>query len=223
MPELTMKSRAEFLSAMKDVLFATGKPESYRKVADWATAHGNAELSSAALEAAGDVDEAEADFNRMCIGPYRLSVPPYESVWRASGRMLNNRFSAAVEHSYAELGLTVSRSLNEPCDFFAYEIEFMYCAAALAASNEDAGETENAAALVEMFNRFWAEHLGHWAVKFLSALEDDARHPFWRAWAHELNARLSDFTVGIALSNHMTGVEAIVAPPASKTEKKDSK
>lgn len=34
MPELTMKSRAEFLSAMKDVLFATGKPESYRKVAD---------------------------------------------------------------------------------------------------------------------------------------------------------------------------------------------
>ena len=60
-------------------------------------------------------------------------------------------------------------------------------------------------------------------MKFLSALEADARHPFWRAWAHELNARLSDFTVGIALSNHMTGVEAIVAPPASQTEKKDSK
>lgn len=223
MPELTMKSRAETLSAMKDVLFATGRPESYRKVADWAAANGIDELKNSALEAAGDVDEAEADFNRMCIGPYRLSVPPYESVWRAAGRMLNNRFSAAVEHSYAELGLTVSRSLNEPCDFFAYEIEFMYCAAALSAANSDAGKAEDAATLAEMFNRFWAEHLGHWAPEFLSALEADARHPFWRAWAHELNARLADFTAGIALSNHMTGVEAVVAPPRSKTEKKDSK
>ncbi len=218
----TLDSRAEALAAFKDVLFFTGKPESYEKLADWARRQGRTELELRARQAAGDVDECEADFNRMCIGPYRLTVPPYESVWRTSGRVLNNRYSAAVEHSYAELGLAVGKSLNEPCDFFAYELEFLYCAAALAQANEAQGKCDEAKALNEMFDRFWAEHLGHWAPAFLEALQADARHDFWRVWARELAAALTGITARVALSNHMTGMQAPVAAPASRKQTKDS-
>ena len=159
----------------------------------------------------------------MCIGPYRLTVPPYESVWRTGRRVLNNRFSAAVQYSYEEIGLAVG-DMNEPVDFFGYELEFCYATHALASAYEKEGKTQEAELLREAASRFWAEHLGHWAGKFLEAMQQDARHPFWRAWAQTLSELLTVQHKDIALSNTMSGEEttAVVQPPRSLHGTKDS-
>lgn len=216
-----MNSYAAMLKAFKAPLFQAGQQSAYEEVRAWAQAHGQSALSSAAVLAAGDVDEAEADFNRMCIGPYRLTVPPYESVWRSPNRALNDCHTAAVAYSYAELGLTVGRNLNEPADFIAYELEFLFCAASLSAEAADKGEAEPAQVYAEIAERFWAEHLGHWAESFLSAMAKDSRHKFWTAWAQTLLAQLNEFNAEIELSKFMTGLQtSVVVPPESHTEKR---
>lgn len=212
---------ADMLFAFKEVMFHAGKASAYEQIAGWAERSGKQRLAELAKDAAGRLDDVEADFNRMCIGPYRLTVPPYESVWRSNERIMNNIYSAAVEHSYAELGLAVGQAMNEPCDFFAYELEFMYCAAALFSQNKAAGNNENCEVLEEMMWRFWAEHLGHWAGKFLEAFAKDSREEFWREWAVELKSELERYTNHVQLSNFMTGTEQVVEFSKRKSEKRN--
>ena len=114
--------------------------------------------------------------------------------------------------------------MNEPVDFFGYELEFCYATHALASAYEKEGKTQEAELLREAASRFWAEHLGHWAGKFLEAMQQDARHPFWRAWAQTLSELLTVQHKDIALSNTMSGEEttAVVQPPRSLHGTKDS-
>lgn len=96
-----MLEAAQSLHAFKETFFQPGSPAALESLSRWARSAGHPMLA------------AEAEFNRMCIGPYRLTVPPYESVWRSHGRVLNNRYSAAVEYAFSEVGLTSHGKLNE--------------------------------------------------------------------------------------------------------------
>ncbi len=209
---------------LKEPLFHPGKPAVYEALSSWAGTSGLDDFARACSEALRDTDEAEADFNRMCIGPYKLTVPPYESVWRTGRRVLNNRYTAAVGYSYEEVGLAVG-DMNEPVDFFGYELEFCYAALACGQAYEKQGKSEEASMLYEAEKRFWAEHFGHWAPKFLQAMAADARHPFWRLWAQTLAGLLEAHHADIALSNTMSGEEttAVVQPPRPLNGTKDSK
>lgn len=91
-----MLEAAQSLHAFKETFFQPGSPAALESLSRWARSAGHPMLAAEAEMAARDTDAAEAEFNRMCIGPYRLTVPPYESVWRSHGRVLNNRYSAAV-------------------------------------------------------------------------------------------------------------------------------
>lgn len=212
------------LKLLKEPVFHPGTSSVYEQLGIWAQKHDLKELSEACALAMNDTDEVEADFNRMCIGPYRLTVPPYESVWRAGKRVLNNRFSAAVQFSYEEVGLTVG-DMNEPVDFFGYELEFCYCTLAFAEVHAKEGRKEQADFLRQAHSRFWAEHFGHWADQFLQAMQQDAKHPFWQAWARTLSELLLLQNKDIALRNTMSGTEStnVVQPPRSLNGTKDSK
>lgn len=223
---MTVSQIDSFVSALKlfkEPVFHPAKASVYEELGIWAQKYDRQDLALACAQAASDTDEAEAEFNRMCIGPYRLTVPPYESVWRTGRRVLNNRFSAAVQYSYEEIGLAVG-DMNEPVDFFGYELEFCYATHAFASAYEKEGKTQEAELLREAASRFWAEHLGHWAGKFLEAMQQDARHPFWRAWTQALSELLTVQHKDIALSNTMSGEEttAVVQPPRSLHGTKDS-
>lgn len=211
----------ETLRVFKEPLFHAGTPACYHAIALWAADNNQSDLARLAKDAVERIDETESDFNRMCIGPYRLSVPPYESVWRSGGRVLNNRYSAAVAHSYAELGLTISGDFREMSDYIGNELEFLFCLAGLAfhARSEDRGDDERE--LTEMYRRFWAEHLGHWVYDFLGAVQADAREAFWREWSRVLAEELGREFFETALSPYMSGTEKPVALPSALKEKKD--
>ena len=210
------------LQALKDVVQLCGRPSAYASLAAWAQAAAHPELARLAEESTHRLEEVEADYNRMCIGPYRLLVPPYESVWRSGGRVLNNRFSAAVEYSYAQAGLASGGALKELPDYFGNEIEFLYCLSALSFHYRNAGDGEAASELEAMFIRFWAEHLGHWAPAFLQAVAENAQEPFWKEWSRVLAQVLEALFQDVPLSETMSGVEEVpVAFPVSRPHTKD--
>lgn len=213
---------ASALLALKDVVQSCGQPQAYAALSSWAASAGYPELAHLSGEAVRRLYEVEADFDRLCIGPYRLVVPPYESVWRSGGRVLNNRFSAAVAHSFAEAGLAAGGKLQELPDYFGNELEFLYCLSALSLHYRKSGDGEAADSLDEMFSRFWAEHLGHWAPDFLEAIAREAEEPLWKEWALVLRRVLGEVFKDTPLSEGMTGLqEAPVAPPAPRQYKKE--
>ncbi|MCI5851805.1 MAG: molecular chaperone TorD family protein [Sutterellaceae bacterium] len=204
-----------FFQVFKDAPLQAGKKETYVALAEWARASGEQLLALSAEEAESDPYRAEADFNRMCIGPGRLTVPPYESVWRTGTRIMNNRFTEAVRHSYAEAGLVVNPGMKEMPDFFGNELEFLYYLTSLLEAHKKLGHEDVCDALEEAADRFWAEHLGHWATKFLAAIEADARATVWKEWARVLSRNLENLFANVPLSSAMTGLESVVAPPAT--------
>ena len=207
----------DFFLAFKEGCQNAGKKETFQRLSSWAQNNGEEALARVAGKFAGSAEAAEVDFNRMCIGPGKLTVPPYESVWRTHTRILNNRYSAAVLHSYAEVGLALDPRFNEMADFFGNELEFLYYLASLLQAHEKAGHTEVCEALAEAANRFWAEHLGHWAHDFLLALAQDAQEAVWKEWARVLDRKLSSLFEGVSLSQDMTGMEKTIAVPSANS------
>lgn len=163
-----MLEAAQSLHAFKETFFQPGSPAALESLSRWARSAGHPMLAAEAEMAARDTDAAEAEFNRMCIGPYRLTVPPYESVWRSHGRVLNNRYSAAVEYAFSEVGLTSHGKLNEMPDFFGNELEFLSCVASMSFQYRQKGDAAAADELEAIFRRFWSQHLGHWGIRFLT-------------------------------------------------------
>ena len=115
----------ELCSVFKKLTFAPGKHETYEAILLWAKKQGEATLVDKLKGFSEKLDDLEADFNRMCIGPYRLTVPPYESVWFGT-RVMNTRRTEVVRWFYAQAGLVSnSQFFNEPADYFGYELEFI--------------------------------------------------------------------------------------------------
>ena len=82
-----MKSNGQrkTLEVFKDLFLKPGLASTYRNLSDWAERSGYPALAKEAADASAAPEETEAEFNRLCIGPYRLVVIPYESAWVTSG------------------------------------------------------------------------------------------------------------------------------------------
>lgn len=211
---------AALCSAFKTVAFAPGKAQTYEALLSWARQNHKVAFADTLSEYAGQLDDLEADYNRMCIGPYRLTVAPYESVWFGT-RVLNTRRTEVVRWFYAQFGLVSNdKGFNEPADYFGYELEFLGYLAVLCKELTRKGETDKATEVIEWLNTFWAEHLGHWYDKYLQAIAADSAVEIIRSWAIVLQTELGKLFSDVALKGMTTGLEEEkVAPP--KSMKKD--
>ena len=114
------------LEVFKDLFLKPGLPSTCSTLQLWAQSSGYPALAEEAKEAALHPEETEAEFNRLCIGPYRLIVVPYESAWVTGSRKLNGPVAEDVANFYAAAGLSSASLLNELPDFFGNELEFLY-------------------------------------------------------------------------------------------------
>lgn len=206
--------------AFKAVTFAPGKASTYEKLLSWAKQNNKGTFVETLSDYAKQLDDLEADYNRMCIGPYRLTVPPYESVWFGT-RVLNTRRTEVVRWFYAQFGLVSNdKEFNEPADYFGYELEFLGYLAVLIQELSRKGDSDRTAEAIDWLNAFWAEHLGHWYDKYLQAIATDSAVEIIRSWAILLQAELSRLFRDVPLKSMTTGLEEEkVAPP--KSMKKD--
>jgi len=179
--------------AFKSMLFAPGTPQAIESLIEVLEARGGeVELVASARAALAAPEQLEFEFNRMCIGPYRLSVPPYESVWRSGAREIWNRFTTEVALHYERIGLVIDDSLREPADFIGNELEFLYCVRALQVQHAE--DPEALSELCAIHDDFLRAHLSQWYGDFCAALVADARLPFWRLYGEALARFLDEQT-----------------------------
>lgn len=213
------RNAAEMLNAFKQVMFAPGKAATWQNLLEWARGHDEAGFAASLAGFELRLDDLEAEFNRLCVGPRRKIVPPYESVWTGA-RELYSRMTVAVAWFYAQAGLvTRQKTFNEPADFFGSELEFLECLLTVAAEAKEPQATDKKE-VMEFSEAFWAEHLGHWAKPFLNAMATNSKEPILSAWAEKLNEQLDSFFGGIALQKPVHGIEQ---PNESIPIYKDSK
>lgn len=205
-------------AAFKDAMLKPNQKQSYLNLREWALSCGRKELADLSLAASEDLIEAEASYNRLCIGPGRLLADPYESIWRSGDRVMNNHFTAAVAYAYAQFGLVPSRQASEMADYFPNELEFLFCLANAEAASRANGDADLADEFAKFHDLFWSQHLGHWAGRFLDRFSKESDSSFWTAFGFELAAFLESQNSHLELSDEMIGVEkgvSVVAFPQS--------
>lgn len=74
---MTSNGQKKMLEVFKDLFLKPGLPSTYSNLQLWAQGRGYPALAEEAKEAVQHPEETEAEFNRLCIGPYRLIVVPY--------------------------------------------------------------------------------------------------------------------------------------------------
>jgi TorA maturation chaperone TorD len=202
------RNAADMLRVFKQVMFAPGKTATWQNLLEWAQSHGETSFAASLETFALRLDDLEAEFNRLCVGPHRKVVPPYESVWTGA-RELYSRMTVSVAWFYAQAGLiTRQKTFNEPADFFGSELEFLECLMTVAAEAPSSPNTD-IKEVIEFSEAFWAEHLGHWAAPFLDAMASNSREHILSAWAEKLNHQLQSCFGNIALQKPVHGIERL--------------
>lgn len=168
------------LRVFKELFLNPGREQTYRDLCDWAKLNGQSRLENLSKESAKEKDETEAEFNRLCIGPYKLVVIPYENAWRGQGKALNGRIAADVADFYASAGLSSNSSLNEYPDFFGNELEFIYFLEALREEESEKGNFKLVKQIDDLQNAFREEHFDFWYRPFLEKLAAETRLEFWK-------------------------------------------
>lgn len=139
-----------------------------------------------------DIMELEFDFNRMCIGPYKLLVMPYESVYRTGSKVMNTDDTVKVADFYQEIGLVIDETFNEPADFIGNELEFLYCVHALADEQRMVDNLEAVNELRALGEEFLRTHLGTWITPYCEGIEKHAQQAFWSEFARDMHSFITE-------------------------------
>lgn len=123
------------------------------------------------------IAEIQEDFRRLFVDPYRLKVPPWESVYRSGKRQVFQEAALEVRRAYLAAGYTFEGMGNVPDDHIALELGFMsaLCQAALAEQTEE-GKRANLSHQVD----FLRKHLLSWVPTFCDELKASASTDFFR-------------------------------------------
>jgi TorA maturation chaperone TorD len=152
----------------------------------------SAELTAALSEAearfslpALDLPVLIPEYHRLFVGPARLPVPPYESVYR-EGWQVFGETTLDVKRRYAEAGYTLDPSFIELPDHVAVELAFMALLAEEEAKAWEAQDTAAASAWLARERTFLDDHLSRWLPAFCDRLLASTETSFYRRLAVEL-------------------------------------
>ncbi len=116
------------------------------------------------------------EYNRLFVGPVPPLAPPYESVYRTADHLVMQSHTLDVRRFYRSEKLSTVRR-SEPDDFIATELEFaLYLLSqAMKVSSQSPIRSEH---YLEVYSRFWEEHLNVWIEPFLKQICRSTSHPW---------------------------------------------
>lgn len=163
----------KFLGGLQQtgVVSATGNqisPISAREIADFVKGKGAEQL----------LLELQKDYTRMCFASKPRLVPLFESVY-LEGKLYQDS-TLQIARLYDEAGLRLTEKFKLPPDHISLELEFMSYLLYQeidARKNEDTELIEEA---VQFRQEVLHKHLGKFASKLLTKMEQGARTPFYR-------------------------------------------
>ncbi len=174
-------------TAFKGLLFAPGCPKALKTLELYLANYQETPTLQILIKESEDKAETlEYEFNRLCVGPYKIPVPPYESVFVSGRRQLLTDETSDVIDAYQEVGLMASPTWGEPADYIGTELEFMSYMESLLLNPKCDGFQKPPAVLRQLADDFLTDHLGKWYQEFTQQIIQHSQHPFWAQYAAAL-------------------------------------
>lgn len=155
------------------------------------------EESSAYLKAADaalpqtTLDELRQDYTELYIGPGRMSVPIWESVYRNEERRLFDQHTLQVRETYARHGMEFTLKNKKPEDHVAIELEFMRVLTERLLKTLDMDDENAEYILLQEQEQFLTGHMLPWFPKFVALTQEHAQTEFYRSLAGVLDGFLA--------------------------------
>jgi TorA maturation chaperone TorD len=129
-------------------------------------------------------EDLQRDYTRLFIGPGKVIVPPWESVYFDDDRLVFQEETLEVREWYRRFGLEAEHLHREPDDHIGLELAFLvYLAQLGTAKLEDGGQQANFEQILQSQKEFLSEHLLRWAPAFCEQVCDEANTLFYRGAA----------------------------------------
>jgi TorA maturation chaperone TorD len=160
----------------EDVPYAASQADTQAGLAllrTWAAAHVGG-VSAATL------DQLEADYNRLFVGPRKLLAAPWESVYIDRERVLFQRVTLEVKGWYERFGLVRDSACNEPEDHVGLELSFLAHLASIALDAMRRRDDERVRAIMTAQREFVRDHARRWIPNWCRDVEKHAATPFYR-------------------------------------------
>ena len=169
------------LFVYKSLFFGVSKEKLLNLSEFLAMTEPESELVGVSLQMAESVEAVEIEYNRLCVGPYRLVAPPYESVYLGASRELFTKVTAEVEEHYQSIGLMANRNSGEPADFIGNELEYLFVLhCKYLEEGSDKTDLDN------KIDGFISAHLSQWYEAFLNDISCNTSMPFWKLFSEQL-------------------------------------
>lgn len=120
------------------------------------------------------VNELIWEYTRLFIGPYHLSCPPYESVYRDSKQIVMSQHATGVWKYYDRAGLTMSSDLVEPPDHISLELEFISNLLSRAIRLKAKRDY-----YLSLKDEFLSEHVLRWVPQFCGDVKSHAKLDYY--------------------------------------------
>jgi TorA maturation chaperone TorD len=158
------------------------------------------ELKQSLEESGTCMEELLMDYEALFRVPGRQFVHPYESAYRTSMTVKDNKtrpvmnvsFTEEVKRVYESEGLETAPGFDENADHLATELEYMANLCRIRATHIGQGNREEARLYEKKQNAFLCEHLDCWADPCLKNVEENASTPFYRTFAGFLRSFLEE-------------------------------
>lgn len=131
------------------------------------------------------------DFRQLYIGPGRMAVPPWESVFRNEERHLFDEHTLQVRATYARHGMTFVNKNKTPEDHVAIELEFMQVVTERLLKALDNDDLQAEGILLQEQAEFLQDHLLKWVPDFAKCTQQFAQTAFYTELAVLLEAFLT--------------------------------
>lgn len=140
------------------------------------------------------VERLALEHTRLFIGPYKLSAPPYESVYRTDERLVMQQPTIEVRKAYRQAGLEIRGVHTNPDDHICAELEFMEYLCDKTASSLKNRDTPAAMKHLKLQRKFLEEHLNKWVPIFSEDILRSTEQDFYRGAAMLLRGFVSSET-----------------------------
>ncbi len=145
---------------------------------------------------ASSLHRLRVDHAQLFVGPFKLTAPPFGSVYLEQRQTLMGESTQKVKELYRQAGLEMEPEFNSPPDHIAAELEFLAYLFILQDIVEPGDVDKQRVA--GLCSQFLEQHLGAWIGPFTSLVEKGAGTNFYKSLA-----RMSRQLVKLELSAHL--------------------
>lgn len=128
------------------------------------------------------LEELLVEYARLFVGPFKIMVPPYSSLYFGDKTLMSNVSIWVLEY-YKQAGLNFDRNVKDLPDHIAVETEFLYYLLFNKIKEWEEGNYENMGKLHDLLVYFVNNHYRKWVPEFCNRVIEKTHNGFYKSMA----------------------------------------